>query len=431
MIRFRLAMLISTGSLLAVLATGVISTPSVVRAAAGAEVPHHVMTGMHELCYVQPCYHPPQQVPLAETARLLNWAMPDMRIADAARKLGIRSYAYVDPSIQFDPKRDEAPLYSEDEATFLRGCDGRRATLRRGDLSGYLMDVGAPNYGRRVRSYVDKLRPHYDALFVDDLFASTDTWATMVNKPCSRSFTAEREGTFALWEQLAMPVIFNGLGNAPDDGRPDPHAQSALSGPHVIGGMYEFCLTTGDGGMDHTMAHKRVDGAWLSTENSHLDTLARDRLFFCYSDSGTAGDSPAGIDERAYVYASFLLVYKPEKSVLEMAAGTSRKRLSVFPEAQLVALDPLRPAPAGVDALRTSSGAYVREYRRCYLAGQDPQPCAAVVNPSASHSVPVALPAYRHALALNGGAIADGGSLRRDAAAPAALQPASGTILFR
>ncbi|HYZ16455.1 MAG TPA: hypothetical protein VE591_08645, partial [Candidatus Acidoferrum sp.] len=328
-------------------------------------------------------------------------------------------------------KRDVAPFYSEDEATFLRGCDGRRATMRRGDLSGYLMNVGAPQYASRVRRYVDTLRPHYDALFVDDLFAATDTWSTITNKPCSRSFTAERDGTFALWQQLAMPVIFNGLGAAPDDGRTDPHAQSALGGPHVIGGMYEFCLTSGDNGMDHTLAHKRVDGAWRSTENSHLETLAKDRLFFCYSDSGTAGDSPAGIDERAYVYSSFLLVYRPEKSVLEMAAGTSRKRLSVFPEAQVVALDPVQPAPAEVDALRTPSGAYVREYRRCYLAGEAPLPCAAVVNPSAARSVTITLPGYRHALALSGGAIADGGRARRDAPAPSALQPATGTVLFR
>lgn len=425
-------MLISFGCVLALLAAGDFSRPSTVRVdAAAADVPPHIMTGMHELCYVQPCYHPPQQVPLPETARLLTWALADARVADQARKLGIRTYAYIDPSIQYDPKRDAAPLYSDDEATFLRGCNGRRAMVRRGDLSGYLMDVGAPQYVARVRKYVDTFRPHYDALFVDDLFAATDTWATVTNKPCERSFTAEREGTYALWRQLGMPVIFNGLGSAPDDGRTDPHAQGALTGPNVIGGMYEFCLTAGDNSMDHTLAHKRVDGAWLSTENSHLETLAKNRLFFCYSDSGTPGDSAAGIDERAYVYASFLLVYRPDQSVLEMSAATSRKRLSVFPEAQLVALDPVQPAPANIDGLRTQSGAYVREYRRCYLAGKDPQPCAAVVNPSGSRSVGVTLPAYRHALALRGGALADGGSLRRDAPAPATLEAASGTVLFR
>lgn len=424
-------MLLSTGCILATLAAGVITMRWAGRAEAAPEVPHHVLTGMHQLCYVQPCYHPPQQVPLAETARLLTWAMADPRVADQARKLGIRVYAYIDPSIQYDPKRDSAPLYSEDEATFLHGCDGRRATLRAGDLSGFLMDVGAPKYQARARSYVDGLRGHYDALFVDDLFAATDTWNKVTNRPCEHSFNVERAGTYALLEQLAMPVIFNGLGSAPDDGRTDPHTQSALTAPHVLGGMYEFCLTANGNDMDHTLAHKRVEGAWYSTQNSHLQTLAKDRMFFCYSDSGTPGDSPAGIDERAYVYASFLLVYRPEKSVLEMSADTSRKRLSVFPEAQLVALDPLQPAPSEIDALRTPSGAYVREYRRCYLAGEDPQPCAAVVNPSSSKKVTIALPGYRHALALRGGALADGGSLRRDAPAPATLEPASGTVLFR
>ncbi|HTJ24923.1 MAG TPA: hypothetical protein VMA36_02060 [Candidatus Limnocylindria bacterium] len=394
-------------------------------------VPVHVLTGMHELCYQQPCYRPPQQVPLPQTAPWLTWAMADVRVADQARRLGIRTYAYLDPSIQYDPKRDFSPLYSEDDNTFLRGCDGRRATLRRGDLSGFLMNQSDEGYRTRVRRYVDeKMRGHYDALFVDDIFAATDTFATITNRPCGRTFQAERAGTAALFERLAMPIIFNGLSAAPDDGRTDPHAQGALELPRVLGGMFEFCLTSYDDSMDHTFEHKRIEGAWLSIENSHLETVAKEKLFFCYSTSGTPGDSPAGLAERAYVYASFLLVYRPQYSVLEMNADMARRRLSVFPEAQIVALDPVQPQPDRVDALRTPSGAYVREYRRCYLAGRDPQPCAAVVNPARA-SVTLALPGYRHALTLRGGAASDGGTLSRTAPAPGSLGPASGTVLFR
>jgi hypothetical protein len=407
--------------------------PTTARGEAGVrEVPSHIMTGMHELCYAQPCFHKPQQVPLAQTARWLTWALADARVADEARRLGIRVYAYLDPSIQYDPNRDFSPLYSEDEHTFLRGCDGRRAMLRAGDLPGYLMDLSDDGYRTRVRRYVDQnVRGHYDALFIDDVFAATDTFSTVTNRPCGRSFAAEREGTAALWQRLGMPVIFNGLGAAPDDGRTDPHAQSALDLPQVVGGMYEFCLTNRDDHMDHTFAHKRVEGAWRSIQNSHLATVAKDRLFFCFAASASAGDSPAGLDERAYVYASFLMVYQPRYSVLEMAPDATRRRLSVFPEAQLVALDPVLPAPADIDALRTPSGAYVREYRSCYLAGRDPQPCAAVVNPATDRSVALTLPGYRHALALRGGALADGGTVSRAGAAPVSLGPASGPVLFR
>jgi hypothetical protein len=73
----------------------------------------------------------------------------------------------------------------------------------------------------------------------------------------------------------------------------------------------------------------------------------------------------------------------------------------------------------------------VREYRSCYLAGRDPQPCAAVVNPATDRSVALTLPGYRHALALRGGALADGGTVSRAGAAPVSLGPASGAVLFR
>jgi hypothetical protein len=400
--------------------------------AARAEVPVRIITGIHELCYEKSCYRPPTQVPLKEAARWLTWALADQRVADQARRAGIKTYAYLDPSIQYDPKRDYSPLYSEGESTFLRGCNGRRATLRRGDLTGFLMNQSDEAYRTRVRRYVDEnVRAHYDAIFIDDIFAATDTFATITNRPCDRTFQAEREATSALFERLAMPIIFNGLSAAPDDGRTDPHSQGALELPRVIGGMFEFCLSTYDDSMDHTVGHKRVEGAWLSIENSHLQTVAKDRLFFCYAASGTPGDSPAGLDQRAYVYASFLLVYEPQRSVLEMRADSARRRLSVFPESQLVALDPVRPRPDNVEALRTPSGAYVREYRRCYLAGRDPQPCAAVVNPDARATVTLSLPAYRHALALRGGAAPDGGTVSRNAPAPASLAPATGTVLFR
>jgi hypothetical protein len=248
------AVFFATGLVLALFGGAALAAPA---------VPVHVLTGMHELCYERSCYRPPQQVPLAQTARWLSWALADARVADQARRLGIRTYAYLDPSIQYDPKRDYAPLYSDDESTFLRGCDGRRATVRRGDLPGYLMNVSDGAYRARVGRYVDEqARPHYDALFVDDIFAATDTFATITNRPCNRSFAAERAATGELFAGLGMPVIFNGLGAAPDDGRTDAHAQSALRLSRVVGGMYEYCLTSADDGMDHTRAHKRVDGAW-------------------------------------------------------------------------------------------------------------------------------------------------------------------------
>jgi hypothetical protein len=410
--------------------TIVVATLSVASAAGG--VAPHVMTGMHELCYTAPCYHPPQDVPLREVAPALSWALADHRVSEDARRLGIRTYAYVDPSIQYDPKRDYSPLYSEDESTFLRGCNGARAEVRRGDLGGYLMDQGSPAYRERVRTYVDsQIRGRFDALFVDDVFAAHHTWASVGNPPCARTYDREREATYGLWSSLRMPVIFNGLGDAPDDGRTAANIQAALTGPGVIGGMYEFCLSTSDNGTDHVLRKKRVDGAWLSAQNSHLQTVALGRYFLCYAGSDTPAASPSGLDERAYVYASFLLVYRLEHSVLEMAAAGARRRVPVYPESQLVALGPVRPQPRDVEELRTAGGAFVREYARCFLHGRAAGPCAAIVNPSASRTVPVSLPRYRHALELRGDALWDRGTATVTAVAPRELPPATGAVVFR
>lgn len=401
-------------------------------AATTAAVPKHVLTGMHELCYGSPCYHPPQAVPLREVADVLDWALADPRSTEEARRLGIRTYAYIDPSIQYDPKHDWSPLYSEDESTFLRACDGGRATLKSGALAGFLMDLGSPSYRRRVLAYVDdNVRGKYDALFVDDIFAGHFTYATVTRPPCGQTYEREREATFGLWSQIGIPLIFNGLGFAPDDGRTDDHAQAALDGPGTIGGMYEYCLTAPSDATDHTVKKKRVDGAWRSTQNSHLQTIARGKMFLCYSASDTPGDTPAGIDERAYIFASFLLVYRPALSVLELNAATARRRVSVFPEETVVAVDPVRPQPADVEALRRPSGVYVREYAHCYLRGEAAGPCAAVVNPSGSRTAEVGVRGYTHAVAMHGGAIPDGGTVSIQAPVPSVLPPASGTVVFR
>ena len=159
--------------------------------------------------------------------------------------------------------------------------------------------------------YVLRLRPQYDALFADDVFAATDTFADVVAAPCDRSFTAERDATFGAWKAAGIPIVFNGLGLAPDDGRVSEHAVAALDGPNVVGGMYEMCLTAFDEHTDHTLGHRRVDAAWRSVQNSHLAAIAHGKAFFCFAESPLDGASPAGIGDRTYTYASFLIAYEP------------------------------------------------------------------------------------------------------------------------
>ena len=126
-----------------------------------AAVPEHVQTSIQDLCYTDTCWHRSQKaVPLRNVAAQATWAFADASIAADARRAGIRTIAYLDPSIQYDPKRDVAPLASDDESTYLRACDGSRARVRLGDLDGYLMNEAAPAFRARLARYVDEhVRP--------------------------------------------------------------------------------------------------------------------------------------------------------------------------------------------------------------------------------------------------------------------------------
>ena len=403
-----------------------------VRAQSGDSVPEHVQTSIQDLCYAAACWHRSQAaVPLQSVAAIVTWAFADPRVAGDARRAGIRTIAYLDPSIQYDPKGDVAPLVSDDETTYLRACDGSRARVQLGDLDGYLMNLGAPGYRARLASYVSRdVRPQYDALFADDVFAATDTFEHVVAAPCGRSFAAEREATFGAWKAAGMPIVFNGLGLAPDDGRVSDHAVAALDGPNVTGGMYEMCLTAFDPHTDHTLGQRRVDGAWRSVQNSHLAAIAHRKSFFCFAESPLDGASAAGIGDRTYTYASFLLAYEPNYSVLQEALRSAPSGVPVYPETSVVALAPRETASGDIETLRRG-GAYVREFARCYVARAPVGPCAAVVNPASNGSVPWPLPGYRSALAFTGGSIADGGHVRFAAPVPAVLAPATAAIVIR
>ena len=401
------------------------------QASLGDTVPEHIQTSIQDLCYRDACWHRSQRaVPLKRVAEMVTWAFADASVAGDARRAGIRTIAYLDPSIQYDPRRDVAPLASDDETTYLRACDGGRARVRLGDLDGYLMDQAAPGFRTRLERYVaSDVRPQYDALFADDVFAATDTFVHVLAAPCRRSFSEERTATFGAWQAAGMPIVFNGLGLAPDDGRVSDHAVAALDGPNVVGGMYEMCQTASDEHTDHTLGHRRVDGAWRSVQNSHLAAVARRKAFFCFAESPLDGASAAGIGDRLFTYASFLLAYDPRYSVLQEALRSAPSGVPVYPETRLVALVPRTSASGDIGALQRS-GVYVREFARCYVARTPVGACAAVVNPGTG-SVPWPLPGYRSALALVGGSIADGGRMRFAAPVPAALPAASAAIVIQ
>jgi hypothetical protein len=152
-------------------------------------------------------------------------------------------------------------------------------------------------------------------------------------------------------------------------------------------------------------------------------------MFLCYDYPG-GSESPAAIDQRGFIDASFLLTFDPEQSVLAEAVDTP-SGVPVEPEMEIVPREPVVPTPSSIDALRTPSGAYAREYRACYIAGKLAGGCAVVVNPNAD--VPVRFPfrGYTRTIQLRGRGVIAGldDGLLAFGGAPAELIPPRGWVL--
>ena len=218
-------------------------------------------------------------------------------------------------------------------------------------------------------------------------------------------------------KSLQFPVIYNGLSNFTDR----TVSPSIGLNASAIGGMMEQCYAGGAG------SPPSAGDAWIVAENTELRMAAAHKIFFCYgNDTSPAADV---LDRRLYVYASFLLSYDPQRSVLwEYYEGTSH--FHVMPETQLVALQPERRV-ASIQDLQTRTGIYERVYRACYLRGAPVGRCAIAVNPDlASHRL--SLSGYTRTIALAGGSIVDGGSVRIIAARPPSeLDGRSAELAFR
>ena len=273
---------------------------------------------------------------------------------------------------------------------------------------------------RRVfKRWVDRVTSdaHYDALFEDDANPPAE-FSRFGTLPCGYSDDAWLRALDRLNEAARIPVIINGL-NASK--RPLPSGLlKAASSSNTLGLNYESCYSS--------TTQPRMPGAiWQSMENSELAVTATGKMFECMARNTTPSLSANA--ERIYVYASFLLSYDPGTSVLWEQYETP-SRFHVEPESQLVALDPLSPSPHDVSGLLTPSGAYARQYRRCYIAGRFAGACAAAVNPDgASHQFP--FPGYRRTLVLSGGGILDGGQIAPNGPPPGDLPALSATIAFR
>jgi hypothetical protein len=347
------------------------------------------------------------QTSYAQAASWVTWAATDDRFAKAIHAHGMKTTFYADPhriSRGGFPMRDAIPTA---ETAYFHTCDGRRVqTSFDGSVAQYVGDPASPALASYFNDYIDeRMRAtggSYDAVWEDDAgplsefyqpfsapFASCWYPGDVKYNAAQRAFDARSH----------LPVIFENLAN--HRGLKMSSSVDLIDTPNVIAGLLEYCFAFGSEGRA-----KEFGADWKTEENTAIAVTARaHRMLFCFNYPSSA-ETPTAIDARGYILASFLLTFDPERSVLaEQAGGPSG--LTVEPEAALVPLQPAIPTPVDIDGLRTSSGAYAREYRACYEAGTLAGPCAIVVNPN---RFPVLFPyrGYTRTMTISGRGIVPG-----------------------
>jgi hypothetical protein len=348
-------------------------------------------------------------LPASQLSQFLDWAETSWQYNPQAVAAGIKVMYYTDPN----RLNDTNPMYSTDESVYAHDCNGNRLrSLYYHNM--FLADPSSVTLQKNFQQLIASrsANRHWDAFFVDDAF----TTEGLSGLPCGFDPDKWLEAEKRLIASVHVPIVYNGLEIS------KTRQLNVL--PNVIGGMEEGCYS------GSVRFPKMWDHYWTQIENTEL-AMARDKkLFFCYGRDTTP--AAGAIDGRLFTYASFLLTYTLESSILwEYYATPSKFR--VEPETGLVALDPVVSSPVDVSALQQQTGVYAREYRNCYLRGEAVGPCAAVVNPSRSTWVDYPFgDRYKHTLQLTGAGIFDGGTVSVNGPSPPErLPPLTGIVVFR
>ncbi|MBV8172590.1 MAG: hypothetical protein JO219_11735 [Candidatus Eremiobacteraeota bacterium] len=165
---------------------------------------------------------------------------------------------------------------------------------------------------------------------------------------------------------------------------------------------------------------------WIDMANALIYTTTHHEVAIC----GGRGDYSDNRSQRMYWLGSWWLTYDPTYSVaLEIMGSTGNVYL--FAEQQLVPTSPLTTATSDISELRTSTGAYAREFEMCYLKGVAFDNCVAVVNPTTSTvSMPSLKHAYHWTLTLDNNNLYYGGLVTWTHSVPSTLAPGTATVLF-
>jgi len=309
------------------------------------------------------------------------------------------------------------PEYSGTESTFAHDCAGKRLWSLRyknenlmNPASKDLLDL----WQDEVHTVTAGWGGSFDAIF-DDV---ADWVGGATGVPCNFDQAAWTAATNAMIANLGAPVIYNGL---------SARGPNYTVGPAIglnettLGGMYEGCYSAAG------PFPKPHGGNWTTIEDTEIQMARSHKLFVCEGLHTT--DASSSIDLRAYMLASYLLTYDPATTALREHFLTP-SGFEVFPEAKLVALNPLIPRPEYISGLLQPSGVYGREYAACYIAGHYVGGCAALVNNDPTSTKAFPWPGkYTRTLLLSGAGILDGGTISASGPSPPHIVPKLGAVI--
>ena len=330
-------------------------------------------------------------------APYLDYAAVQHTDANAFDAAGIKTILYTDPNRTYVGQ----PMYTNDETTFAHDCNGNRIIITTKPIRTFQMDPRSPHLEPLWAAWVNGVLGagyNYTYIFED----SSNSVHSDSAVPCGYDEPSWTAASNANDTALGQTIIYNGLGTLGDGWEKPP--PSILINPTTFGGMLEGCYNNVN--LLNPLPRTVV---WFNFETTELKMSSLPKPFICRGLKATPAKN--SLAERIYQYASFLLTYNPTTSVISEKFSTP-SNLRVYPEATLVALQPLVQSPASVASLRSTHWTFGRQYAACYLAGKFIGSCAAVVNAgNPRESRPFPYPGvYSHTLVLSGAGIIDGGT---------------------
>jgi hypothetical protein len=306
------------------------------------------------------------------------------------------------------------------ESAFEHTCDGTNARITDTHSAGvtqYVTDATSSGLRQALGNLItgSALTGSWDFAYDDDAqdmseaypymtFLNANTGAPQNPAPyCNFSESSYLAGMLSYYNSSSISIIANNL--EPSGSSSASAGTKFFAAAPLIGGMLEGIYGSSFNGPSRS---KESGSIWQSEENSELATANANRLFVGYEHVG--GTDSTGIDQRNYIYASLMLSYSLNSTVLAEDAVKTNSGIQVNPEALLVPTSPLVGEPSNISSLQKSGGAYVREYANCYYSGKSIGQCAAVVNPNSSGSVsmPSFSQSYSHTAIISGAGVIPG-----------------------